>query len=554
MLEGFWIGTDGVQQDPAKSILIDAPPGSGKTVVALAIAQYGADQGKRIGWVAMRRNLLRQATEMRDSFGFRIPNMKLISMFDRNPPRDVDWIIADECLPYGTYVDVLVDGKPTKVKIGDIVCQGIGTHALSRSNNGTMRYKSIISRTPTGYRKILDVIVQHGTNRINLQITPNGRIWTARGYLRADQLCPGDKVLITKSWYSRLVERILWSDRIYSHGQTGESTIYRVSSTSCRSASSDSLPTCDRISPLQDRKIPSSHVVEGNVESITDFGIEMATFDIGVADNHNFFADGILVHNCHHDSTDSMARIHEAIKPEKVIGLSATPFRSDRMKLAFERTVKDAGINSLIQEGWLSKYDHYTIPIFSPDAITNLFRSNPDQWGKSIVFFRTMAECTKTNELLRQAGMKSDIVWGGSDRESQIDALRSGELQILVSMSILAEGFDMEDLRTVFVRPSSRLPTVQMCGRVLRLYPGLDAKQIVQCKDTRYPFIRTASSRMSYIQIGEEFRSLSTSANVEETARWYAKEILRVQVNIPDFIRKRKEKQSRPRRRRQRQR
>jgi superfamily II DNA or RNA helicase len=341
MLDGSWVGRDGIKQDPAKSILIDAPTGSGKTVMALAIAQYGAIQGKRIGWVAMRRNLLRQAIEMRDLFAFQIPDMKLISMFDKNPPRDVDWLCIDES---------------------------------------------------------------------------------------------------------------------------------------------------------------------------------------------------------HHDSTDSMARIHEAIKPEKVIGLSATPFRSDRMKLAFEKTVKDVGINALIQEGWLSKYDHYTIPEYTPLTVTELFQKFPDKWGKSIVFFRTMDECVLTNALMNRAGIKSDIVWGGSDREAQIDAFKAGDLNVLVSMSILAEGFDMEDLQTVFIRPSSKLPTIQMCGRVLRLHPGLEAKQIIQCKDTKYPFIRTAVPRMSYVQIGDQFRSLSTNADIESTANWYAQEILHAHVVIPDFIIKHKKK------------
>lgn len=347
MLDGSWVGKDGSRPGPARSVLIDAPTGSGKTVMTLAIAQYGSGLGKRIGWAAMRRNLLRQAQEMRDSFGFRIPEMRMISMFDKDPPRDVDWLVVDEA---------------------------------------------------------------------------------------------------------------------------------------------------------------------------------------------------------QHDATDSMARIHGVIRPERVIGLSATPFRSDRAKLAFERTVRDVGINSLIQEGWLSRYDHYTIPEHSPRAVAELLAEDPGRWGKSVVFFRTMEECVRAREMIAAAGIRSEVVWGGSDREAQIDAFRSGGLDVLVSMSILAEGFDMEDLRTVFVRPSSRLPTVQMCGRVLRLCPGMEAKQIVQCKDTRHPFVRTARPRASFVQVGGEFLSLTASSDVEETARRYAKAVVMAEVSMPDFLLKRKDPR-RPRRR-----
>lgn len=335
MLDGTWTAKDGTTPDPAKSVLIDAPTGSGKTVMALAIAQYGAKMGRRVGWASMRRNLLKQAMEMRDSFGFEVPNMRLISMFDRNPPRDVDWLISDEA---------------------------------------------------------------------------------------------------------------------------------------------------------------------------------------------------------QHDATNSMARIHGIIQPEKVIGLSATPFRSDRARLSFERTVRDIGINSLILDGWLSKYDHFTIPEFSPKAIAELFRLCPERWGKSVVFFRTMAECVETSTLLKEIGISNDVVWGGSDRDTQIDAFRAGELLVLVSMSILAEGFDMEDLRTVFVRPSSRLPTIQMSGRVLRLCKGLEAKQIVQCKDTKYPFVKTAAARISYVQIGDEFRSLTANADINATAKHFAFQVVRAKIDIPVFI------------------
>lgn len=88
----------------------------------------------------------------------------------------------------------------------------------------------------------------------------------------------------------------------------------------------------------------------------------METYDIGVARNHNFFADGILIHNCQHDAASSMAHLHSIIQSKWILGLSATPFRCDQIKLCFDKVVTDAGIHQLIKDGYLSPFDHYTIP------------------------------------------------------------------------------------------------------------------------------------------------------------------------------------------------
>ena len=63
----------------------------------------------------------------------------------------------------------------------------------------------------------------------------------------------------------------------------------------------------------------------------------------------------------------------------------------------------------------------------------------------------------------------------------------------MINMLILSEGFDCPSLQTVFCRPSGRLCTVQMGGRVFRKFPDLAFKQVVQCAQTRHPFPRTAT-------------------------------------------------------------
>ena len=78
------------------AVLIESPTGSGKTVMGLVTAHLlsGIIGKPRIGWVAMRRNLLDQAREAAVRLGIEA-NFYPISMFDKSPP-PVDILVVDE--------------------------------------------------------------------------------------------------------------------------------------------------------------------------------------------------------------------------------------------------------------------------------------------------------------------------------------------------------------------------------------------------------------------------------------------------------------------------
>src|SRR4051794_25680116 len=68
-----------------RSILIDSPTGSGKTVMGLLVARALQEQaGLRVGWVAMRRYLLAQARAENEQRRIGV-EAAWISMFDREP-------------------------------------------------------------------------------------------------------------------------------------------------------------------------------------------------------------------------------------------------------------------------------------------------------------------------------------------------------------------------------------------------------------------------------------------------------------------------------------
>ena len=221
----------------------------------------------------------------------------------------------------------------------------------------------------------------------------------------------------------------------------------------------------------------------------------------------------VVVDECHHDSTTSMANLHALIKPEAVLGLSATPIRSDNNQLCFQRSVEDAGYRSLIKDGYLSKFNQFMLDAYSPESVATSFLRWRDMWGKSLMFFLTRAECEACHKLLASAGVRAEVVHGGSDRDKQLDDFESGAVEVLISMSILTEGFDCPSLNTVFVRDAqSRTPTIQMAGRVLRLWQDV-VKNIVQSDKTHHPFTKFADAENQNILKDGEWLSV-TSSNI----------------------------------------
>ncbi len=95
---------------------------------------------------------------------------------------------------------------------------------------------------------------------------------------------------------------------------------------------------------------------------------------------------------------------------------------------------------------------------------------------------------------LHGAGVRVEVVSGDSNREAQLEAFRTGKIDVLCNCLMLSEGFDCPELKTVFCRPSCKSVTIQTAGRVLRQHPSLPYKQIVQCPRTALAFFSHGDS------------------------------------------------------------
>lgn len=737
MFLGTYRNGAGQMEDAARSVMIESPTGSGKSCMGLLLAKaLQVETGAKVGWVAMRRNLLQQVQAENQRHEINV-DLQAISMFEKNPPSDLDLLVVDECVPGDTLVDVEDAGQRRQVRMDDVVLHGVGTKVLSYIASGGLEYQPITTRTPMGRKELLEVTVAvEGTESV-LLITEEGKVWTDDGYkkpldlmgntvlckssrcqtylyeqdttrrqeevrsnsapdgTRGSALClrlrpegalvpsreeiqevslqppssqslgHSDKVTGTDySWDAagrrvsqfraqsadrsedecspenspfdetaagiREVEtsgtgtaqrrtpdtrepRIWKRSRRVQHAiplvhpggrQPGlqakeirhfeiprpvERTrigslvdgrrfdcvtrnarlhVFRKPINRAMASGALGLGSCDRdgqesaktvphfsaaercetvafgcserdpSAVVQVRQIPADALVRGTVVAVQRTGRFVDTYDIGVANNHNFFADGILIHNCQHDAASSMAHLHNVIQPTWILGLTATPFRCDRVKLCFDKVVKDAGIHQLIQDGYLSTYDHYTIPKWESPQLADFYCRDPLRWGKSIFFFHTVSECFALQNLLNQRGFASEVVTGTSDRDAQLEAFRNGSVQILINCMVLTEGFNDPSLQTVWVRPSAKGLTIQMAGRVLRKCDGIEAKQIVQCQQTPHPFTKTAMYRQQYLWQSGEWRSLKANPLLNLCNENARRAIAQTEVRLPKYLKR----------------
>jgi superfamily II DNA or RNA helicase len=246
--------------------------------------------------------------------------------------------------------------------------------------------------------------------------------------------------------------------------------------------------------------------------------------------------DLLVVDEAQHDAAQSMAHLHQVIRPRFILGLSATPFRADRVKLCFDSVLKDAGIQTLIQDGYLSPYHHYTIPLHTPESVVEFYLRDRPRWGKTLLYFHTLDQCARADRLLKDAGVRSDVVTGSSDREAQLEDFRAGRLEVLSNCMMLAEGFDCPELKTVFCRPSCKGVTVQMGGRVLRKHPDLPYKQIVQCLKTRWAFHRTAAPALQFTWVQGTWRSLQANPFIAQVVGRALQALAQTNVELPVYV------------------
>jgi len=231
-------------------------------------------------------------------------------------------------------------------------------------------------------------------------------------------------------------------------------------------------------------------------------------------------ADLVVLDEAHHEATQSCVLLYEKMKSAYTLGLSATPLRTDRMKLSFQETVTTCSIDRLIREGFLSPFHSYMLPHYGPQIVGECYLNSPERWGKSLVFFHTVLECCQFQKVLAEAGVPCEVVTSESDKDRQLEDFVAGKVRVIANVSMLTEGFDQPDVQTIFARDASRLPTIQMCGRGLRRADGKKFCNVVQSAKTSYLFEKVTPAQRRFKLMNGQWMALQDGTEaIEKTIK-----------------------------------
>lgn len=208
----------------------------------------------------------------------------------------------------------------------------------------------------------------------------------------------------------------------------------------------------------------------------------------------------IIIDEAHHAITDGYRRILDYFSGAKVLGVTATPDRSDMRNLGevFDSLAFEYKLTDAIKEGYLCKIMAQTIPLQLD--ITSVTMSGGDyavgdlgtaldpyleqiaaemarrcKSRKTVVFLPLIKTSQKFRDLLNTYGFRAAEVNGQSEDRRQVLAdFDAGKYNVLCNSMLLTEGWDCPSVDCVVVLRPTKVRSLysQMVGRGTRLSPG----------------------------------------------------------------------------------
>lgn len=250
-------------------------------------------------------------------------------------------------------------------------------------------------------------------------------------------------------------------------------------------------------------------------------------YNIEVKDNHNYFANNILVSNCHHLAASSLQQIYD-VCPNAFYryGVSATPFREQDSDILIEavtgRVLKRISASYLITHNWISQpfihliqfkqdrlptgttyakaYEQRVIKNAERnDLVRRLAEMEADKGNSVLISVRQINHGEIIYKLLKDK-YKDKVVFlnskvNSNDVSETLQKLSKKEVLIVIGTSILSEGVNIPSLDALIFAscPKSNVLTLQLCGRVLRRTKTKNTVNIYDIQDYGCKYLTSAS-------------------------------------------------------------
>jgi ATP-dependent helicase IRC3 len=224
----------------------------------------------------------------------------------------------------------------------------------------------------------------------------------------------------------------------------------------------------------------------------------------------------IIVDEAHHAAAESYRRILDYFQPKLLLGVTATPQRSDSVRLTdvFDEIVYYKNIIDLIQDGYLCRLVGYRVktdtdisevetshgdymasqledtintPGRNATVVKSYLEFAPNK--KAIVFASGVAHARDLATSFAQKQIPVRVVLGDTsdeERKEIFSKFSSGEIKVIVNVGVLTEGFDEPSVESIILaRPTrSSLLYTQIVGRGTRLFEGKENCMIIDIADT----------------------------------------------------------------------
>jgi superfamily II DNA or RNA helicase len=227
--------------------------------------------------------------------------------------------------------------------------------------------------------------------------------------------------------------------------------------------------------------------------------------------------DMVIVDEFHHAEAETYRRLLEHIRPKVLLGLTATPERSDGsnvMEWFGGRSPIELRLWEALERGYLAPFQYFGIydgvdlsqvPFkrnlgYDIAQLSDLYTHDDQRVAvvlealrrkvidvarmRAIGFCVNIAHANYMAEHFRRAGIRAVAVTSdphSADRHKALEDLAKSEVNIVFAVDIFNEGVDIPDIDTVlFLRPTdSATIFLQQLGRGLRLAEGKDCLTVL---------------------------------------------------------------------------
>lgn len=231
--------------------------------------------------------------------------------------------------------------------------------------------------------------------------------------------------------------------------------------------------------------------------------------------------------------------------PQRRFGVTATPMRADGTPLGdiYDCFHVAAKYSELVRDGYLVRCDVSRSEItrkdqkkhkVRPDGVAAYLekaRRNDGSWRPGIHFEVTIEACESANQRYNEAGVRSAIITNQTDTDARraiFDRYTAGELDMLCSPTVLAEGFDSPRAEVCVLRRSTDHvgDYLQRVGRVLRPFPGKERALLIDiCNASTKRSHGLPTDDRVYSLDGKGIRSVEEAAADEEEAEAAPREL-----------------------------